>query len=358
MASQSKKTAHRKKVSWYRLDSKIVRGAKRIRKNIKTLQARRPHRSFRLTKRRDYIRSMALPGFFSMLNATTGYLIQRWRTFLPLILLYSFIILAFRGIGPVVGLIESSDFTRDVASEYVDGVLLEAAVAAVTSINGFTLGGDVGVADGQTIVLGFLGVMLWLTTIWLLRQQLAGNEPSLRDGIYNAGAPIISTLIIAFVITLQIAPLSLALYLNTFLSQSAILTGGLGSMLMFGIVALVAALVLYWVVASIIALVVVTLPGMYPGVALKTAGDIVASRRLRILLRITWAVVVCVLVWLIVTIPFIMFDSWLGTIVSWYGSIPVVPIFLVLLSTGFLVWFATYIYLLYRKIVEDEAPPA
>jgi hypothetical protein len=106
------------------------------------------------------------------------------------------------------------------------------------------------------------------------------------------------------------------------------------------------------------ALVIVTLPGMYPMQALRTAGDLVIGRRMRILLRLLWMLGVVVIAWICIAIPVILFDGWLKS--AWTGgaSLPLVPIMLLLLSSLSVVWMASYVYLLYRKVVEDDALPA
>lgn len=48
---------------------------------------------------------------------------------------------------------------------------------------------------------------------------------------------------------------------------------------------------------------------MYPFHAVKTAGDLVVGRRLRILLRLLWLGVMVIVLWLIILIPIILLDG-------------------------------------------------
>lgn len=107
-----------------------------------------------------------------------------------------------------------------------------------------------------------------------------------------------------------------------------------------------------------IALVVVTLPGMYPMRAIRTAGDLVIGRRVRILLRFIWICLISIIVWAAVMIPIILFDSWLKSV--WHGIewLPLVPVALLAMGSVTVVWIASYVYMLYRKIVDDDASPA
>jgi len=55
--------------------------------------------------------------------------------------------------------------------------------------------------------------------------------------------------------------------------------------------------VIILITSTFFALIIVTLPGMYPFRAIKAAGDLVVGRRLKILLRLIWMGVGVVLVW-------------------------------------------------------------
>ena len=98
---------------------------------------------------------------------------------------------------------------------------------------------------------------------------------------------------------------------------------------------------------------VITLPGLYPLKALKIAGDLVAGRRLRILYRLAWLLFSLFVIWLVALTPAIIISNWIN--LSW---LPLVPLTVLLLGSASLVWSAAYIYLLYRKLVDDAASPA
>ena len=129
-------------------------------------------------------------------------------------------------------------------------------------------------------------------------------------------------------------------------------------MVFWMVASLLAVLSLYWVTSTIIALVIVTLPGMYPMRALKTAGDLVIGRRLRILLRLLWMLLGIVVVWAAVMIPIVIFDTWLKGAWPAIASFPTIPLTLLAASSVTVVWAASYVYLLYRKVVDDDARPA
>ena len=129
-------------------------------------------------------------------------------------------------------------------------------------------------------------------------------------------------------------------------------------MLFWIFAAMVAVLVLYWITSTLIALVIVTLPGMFPFRALRAAGDLVVSRRLRILLRLLWGVGVIAVIWGIVMIPSIILDTALKSAFAQFAAIPLVPYIGAFMASLTVVWISSYVYLLYRRVVDDDAKPA
>jgi hypothetical protein len=115
--------------------------------------------------------------------------------------------------------------------------------------------------------------------------------------------------------------------------------------------AAIGALTLYWLTTSFIALIIVTNPGVYPFQAIQMSGDIVVGRRLRVMLRLIFMVVPMAILWLVILLPVILLDNWLK--VDW---LPLVPLVSLILTTITLVWVASYIYVLYRRLIDDDAP--
>ena len=115
---------------------------------------------------------------------------------------------------------------------------------------------------------------------------------------------------------------------------------------------------LYLITSTFFALIIVTLPGMYPSNAIRAAGDLVVGRRLRILARILWMLIGVAIAWVFITLPAILIDSWLKGLWKAIDWLPNVPVIILALSSLTVIWISAYIYLLYRKVVEDESAPA
>ncbi|HEU0266050.1 MAG TPA: hypothetical protein VFQ70_00295, partial [Candidatus Saccharimonadaceae bacterium] len=186
------------------------------------------------------------------------------------------------------------------------------------------------------------------------RAQLAGQKPRLRDGLYNAGAPIIAMIPVTFFGLIQLLPLAIAVVI----ASAVVSFSGVLAMFVWLLVCALAGLSLYWLTSTFFALVIVTLPGMYPWQAIRTAGDLVIGRRVRILLRIIWALLLTAVSWVVVMLPVILLDVWIGSVWKPFTGVPVVPLVLLILATASLVWLGSYVYILYRRIVDDDAAPA
>ncbi|MNT93957.1 hypothetical protein D3C72_2355390 [compost metagenome] len=57
-------------------------------------------------------------------------------------------------------------------------------------------------------------------------------------------------------------------------------------------------------------------------------------------------------------IPVVIFDTWLKSVWPVIASFPTIPLMLLVASSVTVVWAASYVYLLYRKVVDDDALPA
>lgn len=331
---------------------------KRIKRRVDDFLSRRPHRSFRPTRRRDYVRSLTLPGYWSFTNNVRKTLLQNKKLFLGLGAIYGVLTIALIGLASQDIYTELGDVLRDTSGELLQGDWGKIGEAGI--LLGSAVGGVLNTTptDLQRIYALMLALLVWLTSVWLLRAILAGHTPKLRDGLYNAGAPFLSTFLVSLVLLLQVLPIALAAVGFSAATASGFLQGGAEAMVFWITAALLTVLSLYWISGTLIALVVVTLPGMYPMRAIKTAGDLVIGRRVRILLRFLWLLLVTVVAWAVIMLPIILFDAWLKGLWPAIEWVPLVPVALLIMSSLTIVWSSSYTYLLYRKVVDDDAAPA
>lgn len=341
MAEAKQKKAHKKRTP-DRFNLYRVARARYV-----DFMSRRPNRSFKLTKRRDARQPFMMPGYWAFTMEVTRFLLSQKRLFGAFLILYSVVSIL------TVGFISNETYSifSEVVSEELEVFETNLqSILHVFTLLGATMAGVFAepASDIQSAV-GYVCVFIgWLTMVWLLRQVFAGHAVRLRDGVYSSCAPMVSSLIVVGVILVQILPVSFGILAYSVLSASGIIAGGVEAMLAWSIIALLATLSLYWITSSLIALVIVTLPGMYPFIALKKSSDLVVGRRIQVLVRILWSILIIGLVWVLTLLLAIIIHELIN--IEW---IAVVPITVVLLSSSTLIWFSTYVYMLYRRLLDE-----
>ena len=299
-----------------------------------------------------------MPGYWSFTNGVRRVLWRNKKLFLGLTIIYGGLTILLIGLGSQSNYSNLADTLRQTGGNIFEGKWGEIGKASLLLTTVLTGGLNGSVTDIQKFYAGALALMIWLTTVWLLRAILAGQKPRLRDGLYNGGSPIISTFLVSLLLIVQLLPIALAAIGISAAIPSGLLDNGVLSMLFWTVALLLAILSLYWMTSTAFALVVVTLPGMYPMQAIRTAGDLVIGRRIRLLLRLLWMVLIVIVLWLFIMVPIILFDAWLKGKLPAIEWMPIVPAALLVVSSLMVVWTTTYIYLLYRKVVDDDVTPA
>ena len=357
--SAKKQTSRPSKKAWYRsIQTQAVRPLSYVAHRTHDFLLRRPHRSFRRTRRRDYVRSLKLPGYWAFTNYVRRTLAQHKWTFSLLIVIYGTLTVLLVGVAAQDAYSQLGELLRSTSGDVFKGNMGAISKAGLLLFTGVTGRFNTSITSEQQMYAVILALFTWLTTVWLLRAVLAGGRPRLRDGLYNAGAPVLPTFLVLLLFVVQLVPVALAALGFVALTPFGILDGGIESMLFWTVAGLLVMLSLYWITSTLIALVVVTLPGMYPMQAIRTAGDLVIGRRLRVLLRLLWLLGTVVVSWLVVMIPIILFDVWLKGILPAVEWVPNVPVALLVMGLLTVIWMASYVYLLYRRIVDDDAAPA
>jgi hypothetical protein len=329
----------------------IVSAAK---KRVDNLKSRRPHRSFVRTKRRDYARTLDLPGYISFTNYVGKTIWSSRKMFFVFGLVYSLVTIILVGMASQDAFSTLVNTLNTTSSDLFNGFWGEIGGAGLLFLSAVTGGSLQTLSEVQQLYAVLLTLFGWLTVVWLLRNVMAGHKVKVRDGIYNAGAPIVPTMIILLLGLFQLLPLALALIGYSAASSTGLLNSGVEAMLFWVFAALMTGLSLYWITSTFFAMVIATLPGMYPYRAIKIAGDLVIGRRLRILYRILWMALILVIAWGVVMIPLILFDGWVKGLWPAVEWMPFVPIALLILNTLTIIWVSGYVYLLYRKVVDSD----
>jgi hypothetical protein len=330
----------------------------RLRRRAKDYLARRPHRSFQLSRRRDYVRSLNLPGYWAFSFGVGSMLWRHKRLFGSLILLYTVLSALFVGLASQETYQQLASLLNESGKTIFSGGWGELGKAALLVTSGLSGTFAPQLNDVQQVYAAFFGLLTWLTAVWSLRSILTGRVPRLRDALYSAGSPIVPTTLVLLTLLVQLIPFIFSVVVIATAGSTGLLANPFLSMV-FWLGGLFMSLIsLYWIIGSLVALVVVTLPGMYPWQALRAAGDLVIGRRLRLLLRMLWLGGSIVVGWLLIVIPAVLLDN---LITGWwpaFGGFPLIPLVIALVSSAAIVWASAYLFLLYRKVVDDDARPA
>ncbi len=313
-----------------------------------------PHKSFTRTYRRDAIRPLVLPGYLSFTVEVFKTIFAHKRIFLTIALIYAILYAVLVGIGSQEAYRELVDLLKESTEEFFGGeygAVWQSGVLFMT-IASTGLSGEL--TSVQQLLSIALVVMMWLSVVWLLRNILAGKRVKVRDGLYNAGTPLFASLVVALLMIAQLVPVGIALIGYAAASSVGILAGGVEAMLFWLAAGLLGVLSLYWIVSSFFALIIITIPGTYPLWALHTSSKLVSGRRMQLLLRLVWQVGVTMVTWATVLIPVILIDAGLKQLIPAIEWMPLVPLTLVALTSWTVLWTCVYIYLLYRKVVDNE----
>lgn len=292
--------------------------------------------------------STPFPGYWAFTKQVYTQLEQSKKLFLRLVGLLTAVVVVLTVSSQQVVYLEQAIGVQSVSSEVASGIyakLLEVGVLLVTLISG-TLTANL--SESQQFILSFVYLLAWLVVVWLLRHILSGKQVSARDGLYSAGAPLISTVLIVLVAAAQLIPLAILVALLSAIAATGAVSGvliALGVVL----VLVMAVATLYWLVGTLFAAVIVTIQGTYPFAALRSARGIVAGYRAMILRRLLWLGLVNMAAYSVVIIPILFLDALTGYALSW-----VTVAVSIVLNLGLFIYSATYLYLLYRKVIDEH----
>ena len=311
-----------------------------------------PHKSFRRSYREDYRRDTNVPGIMQHVFETFKILFSNWKLFLPLLILSIVLYAILVGVMSETNYVRFQDILDQTSEQVAGGDIGGVAKAGLLLVSAVTSGGLSGESGEAATIFGLIVfLMVWLTTIFMLRHRLAGHKISLRDGLYNAMTPLISTLVVLMVALIQCIPIFILIIAYSAAIQTEFLATPFYALLFFVFAIIMIVLSGYLLSSSLIALVAVTAPGLYPIKALNTASELMMGRRIKFVIRLIALILVLLVVWAIVMLPLILFDLWMKTF-AWTEGIPFVPICLIVMTCFTFIYASAYLYLYYRWLLE------
>lgn len=327
---------------------------KKFVKKVKLKKKKRvnPHKSFRRTYREDYRRETNVPGMMNHIFTSFGMIFKNWKLFLPFLVIVVLMNVVFVGIMEEANYAQFQDIMDTTSEQVAGGDIGSFAKAGLILISTVTTGGLTGESsEASTVFTILIFLMVWLTTIFLLRHIMAGHKVKLRDGLYNAMAPLISTLVVFLVVLIQCIPIFVLIIAYSAAVQTEFLNTPFYALVFFIFAAVMILISAYLLSSSIIALVAVSAPGLYPMWALGTASDLMMGRRIKFILRLVALILTLAIMWAVVMLPLILFDMWMKTF-EWTAGIPFIPICFTIMSWFTCIYITTYLYKYYRWILE------
>lgn len=315
----------------------------------------RLHKSFRRSYREDYARPVHTPGLLAHAVTTFKTIFKHWKKFVPLILvmLASYILLV--GIMNEETYRQFQDSIDEQSDALANGQVGNFARAGLLLLSTVTSGGlDPGTDDVGTVFTVILFLVIWLVTIFLLRYIYANKTLKLRDALYNALGPIISTLLVFVVVCIQVVPIMLVAITYSAAVNTGFLSTPFYALVYFIFAALMCIWSVYMLSSSLIALIAVTAPGVYPMAALGSASDLIAGRRTHLIIRILYLVFVVAFIYAIVMLPIILLDLLLKSAWDFLANWPIVPFFLIMTTCFVFIYIATYLYRYYRWLIDYQ----
>ena len=306
-----------------------------------------PHRSFYLTTHAQAIRQINISGYGRFVTEVWRMVRDNWLIYLKITLLMTLAIIAVVGVSNA----HSNYVDTREAMEKVDlhPLLKQAGLVTQAIITSLT------VTDANRQAATFIIVAVaWLSLIFIARRVYSGNQLRLRDAIYSAGTPLVPMMVLLVAVLVQLLPLALVLISYSAITGAGYINQGIAieNMAAWCVILAVLVLTIYWMVTSLLTLVSVTIPGLYPMRAYYETSIQVAGRRVKILFRILMMFLPLLALWALVLIPTVLLDSILKP-----KTFPVVQLVVSLLAAISCTWVSAYMYVLYRRILDSPEQP-
>ena len=352
--TSTKKTESRSRLG-FREAFKSSKSQAKSRIHRQKMQNNNPHRSFRRSYKEDYVNNFEAPGLLSHAAFTLKTLFKNWRLFLPLALLAVLFNILLVGLMNEDTFVTFQNTLTETTTGLKNGELGTFAKSGLLLLSTVTTGGlSTGMSESQQIFSVLLFLVIWLVTIYLLRHILAGHKPKLRDGLYNALSPLLSTIVVAAVIFIEAIPIMIVIITYSAAMANNFLSTPFYALIYVIFAALLILLSLYLISSSLIALVAVSAPGLYPIVAIRSAAKLLRGSRIKFIIRLVFLLIMTAIVWVVIMTPLIALDLSLKSAIDWLKGIPFVSIELLLMTCFTAIYATAYIYLYYRRMLDYE----
>lgn len=294
------------------------------------------YKSFRLQKRIKHPKPNSIPGSFALFAQSVRLLKRNWKLFGALTLLYiGLSLILVKGFGSSTNLPDIKDAINEVTEGSTGQLPLGVALAGTLFTSNLGTSSAVGGAY-QSILL----VLFSLFFIWALRHVMIDKKPRLKEVLYNSTGQLIQFLAVILVLSVQLLPIAIAGRLYNIIVSGGIAQGPVQAGLFVLFAFFMVLWSLYMLCSSVFALYIVTLPGMQPLEALKSARNLVQYRRSVILRKILFLPFILVLLGAVIMFPIVLVATKAAE-----------PLFYSL-TVGVVALVHAYMYNLYRALIK------
>ena len=293
------------------------------------------------------------PGILHHAMQSFGMIFKNWKLFLPFVVIIVVLNVIFVGLMSESNYVQFQDILDQTSAQVAGKDIGNAGKAALLLISTVTTGGLSGEASEASVVFGvILFLTIWLVTIFLVRHLMAGHKVNLIYGFYNAMTTLYSTLLVFLVVVIQCIPIFVFIIAYSAALQTDFLSMPFYAFLFWMFALVMFTISIYLLSSSLVALIAVSAPGLYPMRALRTASELMMGRRVKFIIRLIAGVLILCVVWVVVMMPLILFDMWMKTF-EWTAGIPFVPICLSVMMVFTCIYITVYLYKYYRYMLDN-----
>lgn len=266
--------------------------------------AKTTSKTFKRAYREDIVRELEVPGMGHHIFQSFQLIFKNWKVFLP------FLVIEVVVISLLMGVVSESTLK-----------------------------------DAAAMVIAAVGMIVaWLVTIFVLRHTMAGQKVSLPDALFNSMAPMNAVLVLLVVAAVQIVPVILVIVAYSSAVETHFLDTPFYAFLFLAFSFLMLLLSGYLLSSTVMAMVAVSAPGLYPLQALKAANEVMMGRRIRFMLRLIALLIVIFVMWGIIGWP----------VMAFVPNEIVASVVIVALACFSVIYIATYFYLYYRWMISFD----
>lgn len=327
----------------------VKRRARHVKERLLEQRNDSPHRSFRLTRRSEVPKYQKIPAWWRLVIRSFVLIKTEWKKTVPLLAL--FVPLAWL----VSGVFSQGFMDVKLALNLFDASSLSLWEEAFVLFGGFITSQATSIPQDSLVVLNVLGLIMWLSFIWVARYSYARKTTTVREAVYTSGAAFVPFALLLLLLVIQLLPALAASLIFSSMTGGGFTQTVLETVLFALLGLLLLVLSLYFIVSTVVALQVVALPGMYPWRALRNARKLVAGRRFAVMRKIVMAPVVVLVAWALIFIPVLLLDNAICSDGSaCWSTFTIAPLIYYSLVGLTLAFMSVYLYVMYRALLEQE----